>query len=250
MTQPDVSALARKWRMDVNTGTASVPVWTTCNGIRELTPPGPTPTLQDDGVYEDGGWGSSTKTGLDWVLNGTLVRRMEPDDTTQYDDGQESLRAAAFALGSSGQRQVRWYDRDGGPEAYSGWCEVTWAPQGGDRTALELVQITLTGRGAMTAITNPVAATPAAPTVTALSPATGAAAGGTLVKITGTHFVGVTAAAHVKFDATNATSYFVQDSETIYAVAPAHAAGTVDVTVVATGGTSATTGTGNDYVYV
>ena len=89
----------------------------------------------------------------------------------------------------------------------------------------------------------------AAPTVTSLSPTGGTFAGGTSVIITGTNFDGVSGAAAVKFGATNATSYTVNSTTQITAVAPAGAAGLVNVTVVATGGTSSTAGTGDDYVY-
>ena len=79
----------------------------------------------------------------------------------------------------------------------------------------------------------------ATPTVTAISPASGPAAGGTTVTITGTGLANATA---VKFGATLAT--IVSDTATqIVVTSPANVAGnvagTVDVTVVTVGGTSA-----------
>jgi hypothetical protein len=82
-------------------------------------------------------------------------------------------------------------------------------------------------------------------TVDALSDNAGLAAGGEIVTLYGTHYVGVTS---VKFGATNALDYEVVDPHTIVAVAPAHAAGAVNVTVVTAAGTSAT-GTQNQYTY-
>ncbi len=76
-----------------------------------------------------------------------------------------------------------------------------------------------------------------APTVTALSPSSGPTAGGTSVVITGTNFTGATA---VSFGATAATGFTINSSTQITATAPAHAAGTVDVTVMTSSGTSAT----------
>jgi cyclophilin family peptidyl-prolyl cis-trans isomerase len=77
----------------------------------------------------------------------------------------------------------------------------------------------------------------AAPTVTAISPNSGAAAGGTSVTITGTNFSGATA---VKFGSAAATGVTVNSQGTsITATSPA-GTGTVDVTVVTPGGTSAT----------
>ena len=52
--------------------------------------------------------------------------------------------------------------------------------------------------------------------------------------------VRITGATAVNFDATSATSFFVNSSTMITAISPAHAAGTVDVTVTTPSGTSAT----------
>jgi hypothetical protein len=159
-------------------------------------------------------------------------------------------------LGPTGVGHFRIYDRDGGPEANTGFAEVKWDPDGGSPTDLEAVSFELLGKGAPTLITNPNSPTLAVPTITALSPATGTTAGGTLVKITGTDFLDrfgatiISGAAGVKFGATNATAYFVDDRQTIYAVAPANTAGSKDVTITSTAGTSLTAGTANDYLYV
>jgi IPT/TIG domain len=83
------------------------------------------------------------------------------------------------------------------------------------------------------------AVTPAAtgaPTVTAVSPASGTTAGGTGITITGTNFSGVTA---VKIGGTSATSIVVASTTRITAVAPAHTAGQVSVTVTNNRGTNA-----------
>jgi len=76
------------------------------------------------------------------------------------------------------------------------------------------------------------------PTVTGVSPSGGS--DGTSVTITGTHFDGVTA---VKFGTINATSFTVNSATQIIATVPflpANSVCTVDVTVTACGGTSAT----------
>jgi large repetitive protein len=75
----------------------------------------------------------------------------------------------------------------------------------------------------------------AAPTVTGLSPTTGPAAGGTFVTITGSGFTGAKA---VDFGTTAATSVTVVSATTITAESPA-GTGTVNVTVITQGGTSA-----------
>ena len=85
------------------------------------------------------------------------------------------------------------------------------------------------------------------PTITSLSPTSGSTSGGTSVVINGTGFVGVAGASAVKFGGTNATSYIVNSSSKITAVAPA-GAGLVSVQVTAVGGTSADTSADN-YTY-
>ena len=86
---------------------------------------------------------------------------------------------------------------------------------------------------------------PPAPTVTGVSPTSGPTAGGTSVAITGTNFTGASA---VKFGATAATAFTVNNATSISATAPAGSA-TVDVTVTTVGGTSVANA--NDrYTYV
>ncbi|MGF6889550.1 hypothetical protein ABIA39_008994, partial [Nocardia sp. GAS34] len=75
----------------------------------------------------------------------------------------------------------------------------------------------------------------AVPTLTSINPASGSAAGGATVMLTGTNLTGVTA---VSFGGTPATSFTVNSSTQITAVTPAHSAGTVSVTVTTPGGTS------------
>jgi hypothetical protein len=76
----------------------------------------------------------------------------------------------------------------------------------------------------------------AAPTVTKVKPNAGPVTGGTVVTITGTNFAGVTA---VKFGTVAAKGFKVNSATSITAESPEEAVGTVDVTVVAAGGTSA-----------
>jgi hypothetical protein len=78
--------------------------------------------------------------------------------------------------------------------------------------------------------------TAAAPTVTSLSTTTGAAGGGASTTITGTNFQCVSAVKFGGSTGTNATSFTVNSSTSITAVAPAHALGAVGVYVIAEGG--------------
>ncbi len=76
----------------------------------------------------------------------------------------------------------------------------------------------------------------AVPTVTAVSPSSGATAGGTVVTITGTGFQSVD---RVSFGAFAASSFEVNSATSITALSPAQGTGVVDLTVGGADGTSA-----------
>src|SRR6185437_16009725 len=78
--------------------------------------------------------------------------------------------------------------------------------------------------------------TQAVPTVTGISPNSGPISGGTAVTIIGTDFTGVTA---VNFGRIPAAGFTVNSATSITAISPA-GSGTVDVTVISSGATSAT----------
>jgi hypothetical protein len=255
VTQPNQSTLARKWVLEVNTNTVASPTWTLVKGLQSLTPKEAIANLEDDNVYEDAGYTGQTKTALSWGADVVILRRTLPTDVTTYDVGQEKMRTLAKTLGPTGVGHFRLYDRDGGPEAWTGFGEVQWENQGGEVTDLETANITLVGKGAPTFITNPNAPALAVPTVTSLTPATGTTAGGTLVIIRGDNFKDrngttvVTGAAGVKFAAANATSYSVIDRQTIAAITPANTAGSKDCIVTNTTGANVNT-SADDFLYV
>ncbi|MCA9826546.1 MAG: IPT/TIG domain-containing protein, partial [Dehalococcoidia bacterium] len=85
----------------------------------------------------------------------------------------------------------------------------------------------------------------ALPTISSLSPSQGPVAGGTQVVITGTDLTGATS---VAFGGNAATSFQVDSSTKITAVAPAGVPGAVTVRVVTPQGTSPT-GSGTTYTY-
>ena len=86
-----------------------------------------------------------------------------------------------------------------------------------------------------------------APTVTGLNPNAGSIAGGTVVDVTGAGFCNTVTSVH--FGSTAATNFTVQSDTLLQATSPAHAAGTVDVTVTNPGGTSATS-TADHFTFV
>lgn len=238
---------ARRIRVDVNMATPGAPDWQQIYGVEELQPIDE-PRYKDDETFDDDGAPRQTVTGYTWSLELKIKRRVTSGGA--LNSVHEKLRTAGRARTTAGNEvQIRWYDRDGRAEASTGYVTVTWAPEGGAGEDPDIVTVTLNGQGPVTDITNPLASL--VPIVTALSPTTGPAAGGTLVIITGTNFTqGVSGAAGVKFGGTNATGYTVVDDTRIVAISPARPAATYDVTVTGTAGTSSTTGTGDNYTYV
>ena len=84
------------------------------------------------------------------------------------------------------------------------------------------------------------------PIVSSVTPATGLAAGGTPVTITGAGFTGATS---VSFGGPAGSTLVVVNTNTITVTSPAHAAGTVDVRVTTPKGTSAIGGANDNFVY-
>ena len=80
---------------------------------------------------------------------------------------------------------------------------------------------------------------PPSPTVTSVSPTAGPLAGGTSVTVTGTNLTGATA---VNFGVTPGTGIANNTATSLTVNSPAHIAGPVDVTVVTSAGTTATSG--------
>ncbi|WDQ35456.1 IPT/TIG domain-containing protein [Paenibacillus marchantiae] len=114
--------------------------------------------------------------------------------------------------------------------------------------SLGTVDVTVTtsgGTSATSAVDQYTYMSMAAPTIVGLSPISGPTSGGTTVTLTGTNLTGATA---VKFGATSA-SYTVNSATSITAIAPAGSAGTIDVTVMTSGGTSATSAA-DQYTYL
>lgn len=238
------SVLARRWYLDVNTGTYASPVWTGVFGVEDFKP-SVDPSVQDDSDFDSGGWKSSTVSALAWSMDLKLARKVTDSDATVYDPGQEALRAAAGTMGISNVVDVRWYEMtSGGPkvEAYRGYAAVTWTEDGGSQDALATVSCKLTGKGARTAITHPDGAQAKAE-IYSITPSAAAAGGGTLVEIHGTNFMlagvdDVVATTGITLGGTNFTSWIVESNNVIFAVTPAKAAGTYTVVITNSAGAS------------
>lgn len=153
--EPDVVALARRWRIEANIGTADIPDWVLCPGVTAFQPAAE-PNIEDSSDYDSDGWAGNTKTGQSWEVSLTINRKVKETAKT-YNAVHEALRLASFAYGAASRVHVRYMDRSGLPEAYEGHALVTWAPSGGEYTALDQVEVTLTGDGPLLPIDNPLA---------------------------------------------------------------------------------------------
>lgn len=149
------STVVKKWRVDINTGTSEDPVWTRLRAMASFQPT-LEPTSQDDSDYDSGDYGSDITTQLKWGVTAKLLRKIGVESSI-YDPGQEALRAKSGKTGAAGLIPIRYYDKNGGPEAYQGLVSVGWSPDGGDTTALDTVTCTLKGNGDRHDIANPAA---------------------------------------------------------------------------------------------
>lgn len=147
------TALARRWKCDVNLGTDVTPDWQPFIAITEFQPTFP-PNIEEASTYDSDGWAENEKTAQSWAVAATFNRRIN-DQTLVYNDVHEAIRAAAFAYGSAARVPLRFYDRNGLPEAYQGKALVEWEDQGGEFSALGQISTTFTGDGALALITNP-----------------------------------------------------------------------------------------------
>lgn len=249
MTQPTdrVTLLARRLRVDIDTGTYPSVNYQELVGRRELNPISET-RAQDDENYEDDGALREATTGYQWRLELKIAHSVDADGVS-LNPVHAFLRQmhllAQTQNVAAGEFGVRWYDREGRQtgEEFEGRCYVKqWSRDSNAAADLEVVTVVLQGQGQRTPITNPVA--DLTPVVSGLSPATGDEAGGEIINIYGQHFATAT---DVDFGATPADFTVVADNH-IVAVAPAGSAGTVQVKVTNPTGSSANT-TADDYVY-
>jgi uncharacterized protein YhjY with autotransporter beta-barrel domain len=123
--------------------------------------------------------------------------------------------------------------------------QITATSPAGAAGGVDISVITANGTSAVSSADRFTYAASAAPTVTGVSPTSGSTAGGTSVTITGANFTGATG---VKFGAAPATTFTVVSATSVTATSPAGSAGTVDVTVTTSAGTSVTS-TSDHFTY-
>lgn len=222
------TSLARRFKFQVSADNTS---WLSVAGISDLSP-NENPTLQSADDYDSNGFAAFEKTLTGWKV---VAKANRKNTSGVFDPGQELVRTTRYQFGDQARMYVRWYDRNGAPEAYSGRALVDWQQSKTGIADLEEVTMTFTGDGVLAAITNPYAAA-AVPVIATASPS-GVAVGGQ-VSITGNGFTGTVPTTGVKFGATNATSWVVLSDSLLVAVMPAGSAGAANVTVTNAAGVS------------
>jgi hypothetical protein len=152
------SLLASAWALDVNTGTTGVPVWTTVKGMTSFKE-AISSSMEDDSDFDSDGWGSDQVTQRKWALEceGKRKRDTSSDVTFIPDPGQQAILDAGNLVGVGSNIEVRYYRRDGAPDAWQGNVTVDYGGGGGGVTELEPFNFKLGGQGERTAITNPAA---------------------------------------------------------------------------------------------
>lgn len=224
------TALARRFKVDVSlTDGSYIPI----KGINDLGPK-INPNNQSADDYDTDGWQSFEKTQQGWTIT---IKALRKQTSGVFDPGQELIRGQQLGWGDAARVWVRWYDRNGAPEAYKGRALVEWVPAKTGVADLDEVTITLTGDGVLSPIANPVSGSTSTPVVSNVDPQ--GAGTGDVVTVSGSNFTGATS---VKFGGTTASFRVLGDSA-IAASLPTGAAGSANVTV--TNGT----GTSNSYAY-
>lgn len=202
------TALARRFKLDVSNDNTT---WIPLKGITDLNPQ-ETPTLQSADDYDSNGFASFEKT-MTGVKITIKARRATSAGT--FDPGQELVRSAWLQFGTACRVYVRWYDRNGAAQAYSGYFIADYQQSKTGAADLEEVTMTFTADGAVSSITNP-STSPAVPVIASATPASVAA--GALLTLSGAYFNGATA---VKQDGQSMTNFTVVSDSSIVATMPA-----------------------------
>lgn len=222
------TALARRFKVQVSSDNAT---WLNVAGVTDLSP-NENPTLVAADDYDSNGFSNWEKT-----MTGakTVVKANRKTNAGVFDPGQELVRTTRFQFGDQARLYIRWYDRNGVAEAYSGRALVDWQQSKTGIADLEEVTMTFTIDGVLAAIATPYVAS-AVPVLATATPS-GVAVGGQ-VQITGNGFIGTVVTTGVKFGATNATSWIVVSDSLIVAVMPAGSAGSAPIVVTNAAGAS------------
>lgn len=227
-----------EYGIDINLGLIGTPAW---QPFRRISAFAPTFNEVTESVtsYDDLGAPNEDVTGRGFATSFT-IQGNRSESTGLYLPEVEALLAASRAKGEAAVVDVRWYHKPetGTPhptDAGRSRVRVSMTRQNTGDAQNEIFNVTLTGKGEFEQIANPFTGWgTSAPIIAGVTPAD--AGEGDLVVLTGSGFLGATS---VKFGATAATDFTVISGSQIAAILPAGTAGSVNVTVVTPGGTSA-----------
>lgn len=221
------TALARRFKLDVSTDNST---WVPIKGINDLNPQ-ENATLQSADDYDSNGFASFEKT-----LTGVkiTIKALRKTNAGAYDPGQETVRATWLQFGAAARVYLRWYDRNGFAQAYSGYFIADYQQAKTGVADLEEVTMTFTADGVVSSITNP--GTSNVPVITNATPS--GAAAGALVTVTGAYFTGTVPTTGVKIGGVNATNWSVVSDSTIVFTVPAGTAGSAPIVVTNATGAS------------
>ena len=184
-----------------------------------------------------GGDGDNFGAGAAWVfVSASTVTGVSPNNGPEGGGTSVTIAGTSF----TGATEVKFGSTNAASFKVDSATSITATSPAGAGTVD--VTVTTPGGTSATGSADHFSYVPA-PTVTGVSPNSGPEGGGTSVTISGTNFTGAT---EVKFGSTNAASFKVDSATSITATSPAitttgpSLAGTVDVTVTTSGGTSAT----------
>ena len=145
------SLLAKDWQLDVNIGSSESPTWVQVKGMTSIKET-ITATKQDDSDFDSGGWGSTQTTQRLWSLVCTGKRKRDTSSEVTFipDPGQQFLIDAGNLVGIGSSVEIRYYRKDGAPDAWQGFVDVDYGGGGGAVVDLEPADFTLGGQGART----------------------------------------------------------------------------------------------------
>jgi len=222
------TSLARRFKVDVSADGIS---WLPFKGITDFAPK-ENPTMQSTADYDNDGFDSSEKTLTGWAVTVKAHREMT---SGVFDPGQELVRARQFKFDELARAYIRYYDRNGAPEAKQGRAVVAWDQTKTGVADIEEVTATFTGDGAIVDIENPITNTNN-PVVSSASP-TGAVEG-SLINIQGAYFTGTIVSTGVTIGGVDATTWDVVSDSLIVAQIPAGSAGSAPIVVTNANGVS------------
>lgn len=164
MSETTELGFSYEYSVDINTGTASVPVWQNIRFISAVDPQS-SPVTQDAATYDDDGAPNLSKTSESWTLGFSI--QMHRLVSGMYLPEVEALLAYTLptAVGNGAIAHLRWYDDPAGldvepnpNDAFEGVGTVAMVRNQTGNDGIAGWNVTVTGQGRRTKIDNPVAA--------------------------------------------------------------------------------------------